>query len=105
MNSLIHIVMWRFTGASPELRAAQAQQVTEALLAMRGQVPGLLELKAGPQVAGNADWDLALYTAFSDASALAAYKAHPLHEQVVALVKPIRAARAEVDFWAPSPPA
>lgn len=104
MNSLIHIVMWRFTGASPALRAAQAQQVTDALLAMRGQVPGLLELKAGPQVAGDGDWDLALYTAFSDASALAAYKTHPLHEQVVALVKPIRAARAEVDFWAPGPP-
>ena len=97
MSTLVHIVMWRFTGESREARLVQAQQVAAQFLALRGQIEGLLDVRSGPNVAGE-DWDLALYTEFINAAALAAYKAHPLHEAVVAKVKPMRAARAEVDF-------
>lgn len=99
MSTLVHIVMWQLNGETADIRSAQALSVVHTLEAMRGKVPGLREMTVGANIKkGGECWDVALYTVFENAKALAAYKSHPLHDLVVQQLKSIKTARAEVDF-------
>jgi len=42
--------------------------------------------------------DVVVYGEFADAEALAAYKAHPLYEESIARVRPLRDTRIAADF-------
>ncbi|MGH1454241.1 MAG: Dabb family protein [Paracoccaceae bacterium] len=42
--------------------------------------------------------DLVVYAEFKDAAALAAYKAHPLYQKSINVVKPLRDRRFAADF-------
>ena len=44
--------------------------------------------------------DLVVYAEFTDAAALQAYKAHPLYQQAIAIVKPLRDTRIAADIEA-----
>lgn len=46
----------------------------------------------GPQV------DFIVYGEFKDAAALAAFKAHPLYERAIQIVRPLRDLRISADF-------
>ena len=46
----------------------------------------------------SSETDVVVYGEFADAQALAAYKAHPLYEEAIALVRPIRDTRIAADF-------
>lgn len=48
--------------------------------------------------------DVVVYGEFDDEAALAAYKAHPLYQESIARVRPLREMRIAVDFTAPAPP-
>lgn len=51
------------------------------------------------------DIDVVVYGEFADEAALAAYKAHPLYQQAIAAVRPLRDIRHAVDYAVPEPPA
>jgi len=42
--------------------------------------------------------DVVVYAEFEDEAALAAYKAHPLYEEAIRLVRPLRRTRVAADF-------
>lgn len=42
--------------------------------------------------------DVVVYAEFTDAEALAAYKAHPIYQEAIALVRPLRDLRIAADF-------
>ena len=42
--------------------------------------------------------DLVVYGEFEDAEALAAYKAHPLYQQAIEIVRPLRDMRVAADY-------
>ena len=42
--------------------------------------------------------DIVVYAEFADADALAAYKAHPLYQKSIELVRPLREIRVAADF-------
>ncbi len=44
------------------------------------------------------DVDLVVYAEFADKAALDAYKAHPLYQKSIALVRPLRNMRVAADF-------
>jgi quinol monooxygenase YgiN len=44
--------------------------------------------------------DLVVYAEFEDEAALAAYKAHPVYAECIALVRPLRDLRIAADFKA-----
>ena len=48
----------------------------------------------------NVDVDLVVYGEFADEAALAAYKAHPLYQQAIDIVRPLREMRIAADFVA-----
>ena len=67
--------------------------------AMRGAIPGMLELEAGLNFEpSEAAYDLVLYSVFDSRAALAAYQKHPAHLAVVDVIRRVRDARIVVDY-------
>ncbi len=96
--TLRHVVAWRLATDDEALRAEQARNISDDLLALRGVVPEILDLHVGPDVVGGANWDVALVADFADAAALDAYATHPEHQRVVAYVRSVVSDRVAVDF-------
>ncbi len=93
-----HIVMFRLEGEGKEQAAAQFKKAIEALPA---SVPQLKSAEVGidlGHISGN--WDIVLTAECADEADLAAYSAHPDHLACVAIIKPLLAARACVDYSA-----
>jgi hypothetical protein len=94
-----HIVMWKLRGPSPEERARQAEQVRNALLSMRGQIPGMSSLEVGVgAVAGEQQADVVLFSTHDSWEALDEYMNHPQHEPVKELIGSLRTERRVIDF-------
>lgn len=95
-----HIVLWRLNGETPEQRAAQARKIKAALEALNGRIPGLLRLDVGRDVSATPNSaDVALYSEFDSAEALAAYQTHPEHLRAAAVVAEAARERHLVDFY------
>lgn len=88
-----HIVF--FTAPETEIDRVRAG------LSLLTQIPAALTLEIGDNIKrdlfGN-DVDLVVYGEFADAEALAAYKAHPIYQQSIDIVKPLREIRMAADF-------
>ncbi len=81
--------------------AAENVEKVRAGLSLLTQNPHASVLEIGTNVKtdqlGN-DVDLVVYGEFEDEAALAAYKAHPLYQQSIDAVRPIREMRMAADF-------
>lgn len=96
---IVHVLCWRLNGATFDERAQQAARVVAALHALRGRVPGLLALQAGPNVVEADDaWDVGAVMHFASRAHLDAYQTDPAHLELKAVVAPLRRARAQLDF-------
>jgi hypothetical protein len=95
-----HLVIWRLRDSErgvvePELERA----VLDAIAAMKAEIAGLRTAELGVNRCLTDDAaDLALYTEFDSWSALQAYDAHPLHQELKRLIGPVRIERRVVDY-------
>jgi riboflavin synthase len=98
-SKLLHIVMWKLTGATPEARAAQTRQIQAGFDEIRNRVPGIRKLMVGANVIDEpGSYDLALVMEFESHAALEAYNVHPLHLGIKKLMAPMRSERAAIDL-------
>lgn len=98
---LTHVVMWRLHADSAAQRAERVAAMVAAFEALRGQVPGLLDLRVGGAPLDDAAaWDVALFTVFESDGALARYNDDPRHLAIKRMVGPWRKDRAVVDWQA-----
>lgn len=93
----IHIFGFRWAPQATEADKARAQQ---EILAFRGAIPGLLDVKVGPNVSLRGQgYEFAGLMMFADRAACDAYAIHPAHlrllEWLVPLIEPV-----ELDFEA-----
>jgi len=65
------------------------------LEALKGVVEELVDIEVGIDDENDT---MSLYSVFNSEKDLAAYQAHPAHQDVVALVKPLVAGRAVCDY-------
>jgi hypothetical protein len=80
-------------------RAENARLLKAKIEALRGAIPGLLDLEVGVNFEpGDAAYDLSLYATFPTRAALAAYQVHPAHVAVAQLIRRVRDARVVVDY-------
>ncbi|KAA0959908.1 Dabb family protein [Microbacterium sp. ANT_H45B] len=94
-----HIVSWKLAAEDADLRAEQAADVARRLNALDGVVPQLRAISTGANVAyPDTNWDVTLVADFDSIAALEEYQVHPAHEEVVAYVRSVVAARAAVDI-------
>ena len=94
-----HVVIWKIK--DPAQKAAHASAVKRALEALRGHIPGLLNIEVGVDIGYDpqAD-DVALYAEFTDRAALSAYQEHALHLNAKAIVSVLVTGRRAVDWEA-----
>ena len=92
---IVHAVMFTWkSGVTPQ----QVEELTSAVHAMRGLVPGLISIEGAPDIGlrtGNPDY--LLVATLRDEEAWHAYQAHPLHKALVAdRVTPITSHRQSI---------
>lgn len=92
-----HIVMFRLQGDAPKVAEA-ALSFKEAIEALVFTIPDLVEASVGINGNPAEKWTLALTSKVESWEALAAYASHPDHLKAVAIIKPLIAERACVDF-------
>ncbi len=88
--ALTHAVM--FTLHNP----ADAEEAVARLRAMAGRIPSLLGIEVGTSADGSAPHVL-LLTRHADAAGLREYAEHPVHEDLLAWIRPRIAGRTVVD--------
>ena len=91
-----HIVMFRLDGDAKNEAALSFKKAIEALPAV---IPQLKSAEVGlddGKIAGN--WDIVLTALCDNGEDLRTYSAHPAHLECVAIIKPLMAARACVDY-------
>lgn len=88
-----HIVMWTLHDA------ADAPRVKALLDSCATLVAGITEFEVGIRAAGlEANVDVVLVSAFTDAFQLAAYQDHPQHKEVGVQIGAMRASRHVLDY-------
>jgi hypothetical protein len=96
---ITHIVVLTFAAEDPEQRVADAAEYQRRLVALRGQVPGLLSLDVGTDLGViDGHYELGLVTTHPTYADLEAYQVHPLHAAVREFGKSVVQTRAIVDF-------
>jgi Stress responsive A/B Barrel Domain len=95
-----HVIMWRLRD---EAKRSSWQAIVERLqsnvAAMRVNLSGVLRLEVGINEREGSDAaDLLLYGEFESWDALAGYEKHPLHDELRALIAPVRIERRVVDY-------
>ncbi len=95
-----HIVMWRLKefahGNSAEVNA---RLVKEKLEALRGRIPGLLDIEVGLDFSRtDSSADLVLCSDFADRKSLEHYQAHPEHEALKPFIGGATSERRLVDY-------
>ena len=95
-----HVVLWQLAEqADGHDRGENARRIKRALEALRGRIPGLLEIEVGIGLFEEPDAaHVCLNSLFKDEAALAAYHDHPLHLAVKPLVAACRISRQVIDY-------
>lgn len=76
-------------------------EAIRAGLSVLTEIPHARRLEIGENVKTDqlgSDVDLVVYGEFDDAAALAAYKAHPLYQRSIEIVRPLREIRMAADY-------
>jgi hypothetical protein len=94
-----HIVIWRLKKEAKRFgKIENLERIQRNFEAMRTAMPGLLRLELGVNQAQAADAaDLLLFSEFESWEALRGYETHPLHDELRALIGPLRSERRVLD--------
>ncbi|MBU1045256.1 MAG: Dabb family protein [Candidatus Omnitrophica bacterium] len=95
-----HIVIWSLKeNANENSKQVNAQIIKEKLEALRGRIPGLLNIEVGIDFSFTANsGDIVLYSEFTSKQALIEYQIHPEHKAVVPMVVEVCSSRQVVDY-------
>lgn len=92
---ITHVVLFRLIDRSPE----SINRTKEALLDLKGKIPGLRRLEAGSDVLkSERSYDLALIARFDSLKDLEAYQVHPAHVEVVKYIAKVKESSIAVDY-------
>lgn len=94
---IVHAVMFRWNEGVP---AGRVEEVTSAIDALRGAIPGLLSIAGGADLrlrVGNPDY--LLLATFADEASWHAYQAHPRHKALLSdVIDPILSHRQSMQI-------
>ena len=92
-----HIILWTL---KDEFNTDEIKNnMKEGLEALKGVVPGLLEIKVQTEKLPSSNADVMLYSVLESEEALKGYAVHPAHVEVAdTKVRPYTATRCCIDF-------
>ncbi len=93
---VVHIVMFRFKEENKEENIAKVKGMLEALV---DKIEPLKSMEVGVDfLHSERSMDLVLISTFDDKEGLEAYRIHPAHQEVVALIKEVTIESRVVDY-------
>ncbi len=94
-----HVVIFKFKPfLNDEEKLEKEQEIKVALLALKEKIEVLRSIEVGININPNEEYDLILTTTFDKFEDIEVYAKHPAHLEVAALIKPLKAGRACVDY-------
>lgn len=94
-----HVITWKLRETDPTERAEVAEEFARRLRELPAAIPEILSFEVGVNEAyDDINWHVTLVSEFASLETLAAYGAHPVHQEFVSWVKPRVEQRAGVDF-------
>lgn len=92
-----HIVTFRLNG-TPEERLDASHRFAEALMALPSQIDVLQSMEVGINSNPAESWDIVLTAIVPSMDDVAVYAKHPAHVAAAAIIAPLKADRACVDY-------
>lgn len=92
-----HIVSFQLNG-TPEERLDAARRFKDALLALPQQISVLRSMEVGLNENPAEQWDVVLTAVVPTMADVSVYANHPAHLAAAAIIAPLKAARACVDY-------
>ena len=95
-----HIILWKLKDEyDAEKKEEIKQGIKEGLEGLKGQIPGLVDIRVNTRPLESSNCDLMLDSTFEDERSLTRYSAHPLHVAVATgKVRPYTATRTCMDY-------
>lgn len=94
-----HVILWTLKEMSDDEKKSVKAGIKEGLEALKGKIPGLVDIKVNTEGLPSSTADLMLDSTFESAEALKGYSVHPEHVAVAdGKVRPYTASRACLDF-------
>lgn len=95
-----HVILWTLReDISPEEKITIKAGIKEGLEGLKGQVPGIIDIKVVTNGLASSNADLMLDSTFENEEALKGYAVHPAHVEVAnTKVRPYTAIRSCLDF-------
>ena len=95
-----HIILWKLKDEySSKEKLVIKQNIKKSLEGLKGEIPGLIDVKVRIDGLSSSTADLMLDTTFEDEAALKAYAVHPKHIAASdSFVRPYTALRSCLDF-------
>lgn len=97
-----HVILWTLkTEFTDDDKKKIKADIKEGLEGLKGQIPGLLEIKVNTEPLASSNCDLMLDSTFEDEASLKGYAVHPAHVAVAdGKVRPFTASRVCMDYEA-----
>ena len=95
-----HVILWQLKDELSETEKAEVKNgIKEGLEGLKGQIPGLVDIKVYTNGLSSSNTDLMLDSTFENEEALKNYATHPAHVAVADnKVRPFTASRNCLDF-------
>jgi hypothetical protein len=96
---IVHVVIWRIKADAKQAgQIRDIDRIRASVASLRNATPGLLRLQLGINQCVMPDAaDLMLFCEFESWQALSRYQENPLHDELRALIGPLREERRVVD--------
>ena len=96
-----HIILWKLKELPSEEKNQVKKSIKEGLEGLKGQVPGIVDIKVHTNGLETSNADVMLESSFTDFVALKGYSVHPKHVEVAnTRVRPYTEVRSCLDFEA-----
>ena len=95
-----HVILWKLKDEYSGAEIANIKQgIKEGLEGLKGQIPGLIDIKVNIEPLESSNCDLMLDSTFEDYESLKGYSTNPLHVDVAnTKVRPYTKSRTCMDY-------
>ncbi len=95
-----HVILWKLKEEYSDTQISEIKAgIKEGLEGLKGQIPGLIEIRVNTEPLSSSNCDLMLDSTFEDEAALKSYSTHPAHVAVAnGKVRPFTASRTCMDY-------
>lgn len=97
-----HVILWTLKEEFSDAQKADIKKgIKEGLEGLKGQIPGMIDIKVNIDPLASSNCDLMLDSSFEDEASLKGYAVHPAHVAVAdGKVRPFTASRVCMDYEA-----